>query len=89
MSNSSFKLGQQIHIDKSFEVSIGVSNKGNVAIISNSTNNFVKLKQAKVSKRLRKVKRNLGRNINNDTTFNFEHMSSDDTQQLIDILKKG
>jgi len=86
METINIKKGNQINAGN-FIISIGTFNAGHVAIISKSSGEFVLLKQAKISKKLRKIKRNFKSYINNDTTFNFEFMTEDLTIQLITILK--
>ena len=91
---TTFTKGQQIVIDRSFTISIGSFDTGDVAIISNFTGQFVKLSTAKKSKRLRKVKRKFKSNLSISgekefDTFNFHFMTKAGTQELIDILKKG
>ena len=79
--------GAQINAGN-FIVSIGSFNTAHVAIISKSSGNFVKLQQAKKSKKLRQVKRKFKSWINNDDTFNFDHMGDDMATQLIMMLRK-
>ena len=71
-----------------FQVSIGSFRRSDIAIISKSSGDFVKLSQVKNSKILKSVKRKFKSWINNDETFNFEHMTDDMTVDLIWMLKK-
>ena len=82
-----FTKGQQIKIDKTFTISIGTFDIEEVAIISNINGKFTPLKQIKISKRLKRVKRFLGLWLNNDTTFNFGRMPSKRINQLINIMR--
>tara|TARA_R100000951_G_scaffold96368_1_gene85632 strand:- start:234 stop:512 length:279 start_codon:yes stop_codon:yes gene_type:complete len=91
---TTFTKGQQIVIDRSFTISIGSFNTGDVAIISNFTGQFVMLTSIKKSKRLRKVKNKFksSLSITGDKefdTFNFNFMTDTRTQELIDMLKNG
>jgi len=81
-----FEKGQQIKI-KNFTISIGAFNTSEVSIISNTSGDFVKLKQTKVSKKLRKVKRQFKVWLNNDIDFCFSHMNDNLTNELISVLK--
>ncbi len=58
-----------------------------VAILSPNTHDFVELSRAKTNKQLRKVKRNLKTWLNSDTSFCFEFMDNERTNQLLTILK--
>jgi hypothetical protein len=91
---TTFTKGQQIVIDRSFTISIGSFNTGDVAIISNFTGQFVMLTSIKKSKRLRKVKNKFKSSLSNSgdkefDTFNFNFMTDTRTQELIDMLKNG
>lgn len=84
---NTFTKGQQINAG-SFQISIGSFDTGDVAIISKSSGSFVKLSDVKKNSiRLKRVKRELKSWISSDSTFNFQHMTPDLTQDLIDILK--
>lgn len=72
-----------------FKVSIGTYDTRDVAIFSKHSGEFVKLKQAKVSKKLRKIKRQFKGTLNSDTTFTFSFMQPEAVKELIQILKKG
>lgn len=71
-----------------FQVSVGTFDVREIAIISKSTGNFVELKQSKVSKKLRKVKRVFKNNINSDNTFTFSFMTENQVVELIKLLRK-
>lgn len=81
-----FTKGQDIDAGK-FIVNIGVFDTSDVAIISKSTGKFTTIKQTKVSKKLRKVKRDFKSNINNKANFVFQFMTDDQISQLIKILR--
>jgi hypothetical protein len=81
-----FKKGTSISAGN-FLVSIGTFNLSDVAIISKSSGEFVTLSMTKRSKKLRLIKRRLKCFLSCDQTFNFQHMTEDKTQELIDILK--
>jgi hypothetical protein len=70
----------------SFTVSIGQTTK-DVAIISKSSGDFVKLDQTSRSKKLRKVKRTFKNHLCCDQTFCFSWFNDDMTKQLVDILR--
>ena len=73
---------------KNFLVSIGTHSTSEVAIISGSSGDWVKLKQTKVSKKLKAIKRKFGSRICDHEQFFFCHMSEQDTLDLINILKQ-
>lgn len=73
---------------KNFLVSISTHSTSEVAIIGGSSGEFVKLSQTKVSKKLSKAKRKFKGHLCSTETFNFSHMSEQDTIDLIAILKK-
>jgi hypothetical protein len=73
---------------KNFLVSIGTHSTSEVAIIGGSSGEFVKLKQTKVSKKLKSIKRKFGSHICDHEQFFFCHMSEQDTLDLIAILKQ-
>ena len=77
-----FQKGQQINAGN-FIVSIGTFDTQDVAIISKKSGDFVKLKQAKVSKKLRKIKRLHKLWLNNHDTFNFQFMP--DTKHVLNF----
>jgi hypothetical protein len=81
-----FTKGQDINAGN-FIVNIGTFDTTDIAIISKSNGRFTKLKQAKVSKRLRKVKKHFKSNINNDFDFVFQFMVPSQVIQLIKILR--
>jgi len=79
-------LNQQINAGN-FIVSVGAFKKSEVAIISKSSGNFVELKQTKVSKKLKAIKRKFKTWINNGETFYFSHMQEEQVNQIVNILK--
>lgn len=79
-----FKKGQQINAGN-FIISIGTFDKREVAIISKSSGNFAKIKNA--GKKLLKVKRTFKAWLNSKDTFTFSHMTKDNTEELIKNLK--
>ena len=81
-----FTRGQNISAGN-FIINIGSFDTTDVAIISKSTGAFTKIKQAKVSKKLRKVKRVFKSFINNPDTFVMQHLDSDQVRTLLQILK--
>ena len=87
MKNSIFTKGQQINAGN-FWVSIGTFDTGDVALFSKSSGKFVQLKQTKVSKKLKRVKRQFKTWLCCTDTFNFRFMTQDQTIKLIDILRK-
>jgi hypothetical protein len=87
MKNQIFTKGQQINAGN-FWVSIGTFDTSDVALFSKSSGKFVQLKQTKVSKKLRKVKRVFKIWLSCTETFNFRFMTQDKTIELINILRK-
>jgi len=73
---------------KNFLVSIGTHSLSEVAIMSGSSGEWVKLKQTKVSKKLKSIKRKFKGHICDREHFFFSHMSEQDTIDLITILKQ-
>ena len=71
-----------------FLLSIGTFNTSDVAIISKSSGDFVKMKSLKKSKKLKSVKRKFKSWLNSDNTFTFQFMTPDLTVDLIHLLKK-
>lgn len=86
-----FKKGQQISVGN-FIVSIGAFDTSDVAIISKSTGDFVRMKQVrKTSIRLKRVKRILKHWISDRSkdngVFCMRFMTPDLTVKLIEVLK--
>tara|TARA_B110000285_G_scaffold203670_1_gene239983 strand:+ start:16440 stop:16712 length:273 start_codon:yes stop_codon:yes gene_type:complete len=85
-SKSIFTPCQDINAGN-FVVNIGILDTTDVCIFSKSSGDFVKLKQTKVSKKLKRVKRNFKAFLCSDQDFVFRFMQDDDTINLIKILK--
>ena len=79
------KTGEQIKAGN-FIVSIGAFDKREVAIISKSSGDFAKIKNA--GKKLKQVKRKFKTWLNSDETFTFSFMTEDLINDLITLLKK-
>ena len=75
-----------LNCSPNFEVSIG-STETEVAIISKNTGTFVKLSQAKKSKKLRQIKRKFKWQLNNEQDFCFSWMFEEQALELIKILR--
>lgn len=71
---------------KNFAVSIGRESH-QVGIYSRITGNWMELKQVKVSKKLRTIKRKFKACLCSSEQFFFEHMTEPQTLELINILK--
>lgn len=72
---------------KNFDISIG-KQFHQIALISQSTDEFTPFKAIKKNGRLAKIKRKFKNKICSSTHFFFEGFSNDDILQLIKILKK-
>lgn len=72
----------------SHTVSIGTIKTTDVALVSNFTGEFVKIKDIRKGGKLEKVKRKFGRWLNSKETFTFEFMYPDTVKELILFLKK-
>jgi hypothetical protein len=75
-----------LNVTPNFEVSIG-NTETEVAIISKNTGTFVKLSQAKKSKKLSEIKRKFKWQLNNDQDFCFSWMFEKQALELIKILR--
>ena len=73
---------------KNFEVSIGTFHKGEVAVFSRMSGDFVKMSNVKDSKLFKRVRRNLKSNLNSEQTFTFSHMQPNQVALLVKILKE-
>jgi len=85
MKNLKLKKGQQINAGN-FIISIGAFDIREVAIISKSSGDFVKI--ANTGVKLKKVKRKFRTWLNSDTTFTFSFMTEERIIELIELLKK-
>ena len=70
---------------KGFDISIG-REKDQIALISQSTDEFTPFTSIKKGGRLAKIKRKFKRNLSSDSHFFFEGMSEQDTLELIKML---
>tara|TARA_R110002153_G_scaffold76733_3_gene197621 strand:+ start:4222 stop:4485 length:264 start_codon:yes stop_codon:yes gene_type:complete len=86
MKTNNFNLGQDINAGN-FIVNIGTFDTTDVAIISKSSGHFVKIKQSKISKKLKLIKKLFRFNINNSTDFVFQSLQVDQVNDLITILR--
>jgi hypothetical protein len=71
---------------KGFDISIG-KRIDQVALISQSTDEFTPLSRIKISEKLTKIKRKFRIKLCSTTHFFFEGFTKDDTLQLIKMLK--
>jgi hypothetical protein len=71
-----------------YTVSIGTYKTTDVALISNNTGEFVKIKDIRKGGKLEKVKRKFSRWLNSKDTFTFEFMQPDTVKELVLFLKK-
>lgn len=72
---------------KPFFLSISTLDKTEVAIFSNSNGQFVPLSRCKVSKRLKKIKREFKSNLCSTTHFCFSFMTAEGTKRLESMIK--
>lgn len=72
---------------KGFDISIG-RRIDQIALISQSTDEFTPFTAIKKGGRLAKIKRKFKRNLSSSTHFFFENFSEHDTLELIKILKQ-
>lgn len=72
---------------KPFELSISTIETGAVAIFSTANGHVVPLSRCKVSKRLKKIKREFKSNLCSTTAFYFCFMSAESTERLKELIK--
>jgi len=70
-----------------FQVSVGTFDDREISIISKYSGEVVQLKQTKISKNLRKVKRLFKNNLNSNTSFTFSFMTRNQVVEIIKILR--
>lgn len=71
---------------KSFDISIG-KRIDQIALISQSTDEFIPFEAIRKGGRLAKIKRKFKSKLSSSTHFFFEGFSEDDTLQIIKMLK--
>lgn len=79
--------GKLIRLGK-FAISIGTFDKSEVAIISQSTGEFCKIKHIRKGGKLAKIKRAFKTHLCSKVDLCFSFMGEKDTLRLIEMLKK-
>jgi hypothetical protein len=85
MKTQEIKTGVRIRA-KGFDISIG-ERIDQIALISQSTDEFTPFEAIRKGGRLAKIKRKFRSKLSSSTHFFFESFSEDDTLQLIKMLK--
>jgi len=71
-----------------YQVSVGHSSTGEIAIISKHTDFFVQFKDIKKGGKLAKIKRKFASRLCSGDAFFFSYMTEEQTIELINMLKK-
>lgn len=90
MQEIKIKKGSLINAGN-FQVSIGIHDSTDIAIISKHTGNFVMVKNIKKGGKLAKVKRKFKLPVSGSKefdSFNWQFMSNEKTIELINFLRK-